>query len=506
MWMANPDKTGNWQDSTSDPNASTDGVDGASTDPNTATPTSVDPGASTGVGQTLGPVLDVDTRELRFGTSLNELTFRIRNVGGGALVYNLSVNVPWAVITPTSGQSIGESDVVTVRVARTGLPSREYTGSVTILAGGGASAAVALYMSVGGTRSAILQVSPEQVDFARGPAQATLTLQNTGGGSLAYTLTADAAWLRLGSTSGALEAGQTNAVVLTADRSQLNVGVHESRVRVLSGTSELGTVLVRVDKPVTAPLIVPWIECNGNTPAEVDVAVAQAAPWHLVTDTVIVSTQTNKASIYPQLRTRLGMRVIPGYKTSAVLGTGNFAAPAGWQQIAADVATAVALSGETTVIFEHESAVLSYLEGTATLDLAQLRQSLGYLPRTVSYLWYPGITWPAPGPKRDRAFALDAVAGEVLQCRFLDHSYAHPAWPTFTDWINARRDLQSLTPQPNVPICWTYCCDGFCYWDPTQIGTILQLLTSYSEVVIYPGGQLSAQTAAAMNQVLWPAP
>jgi len=503
-WTGSPDKADTWETNSTDPNAT---VNNASGDGSGGSTTSL--GNTTGsatLGQTLGPVLEVDVRELRFGTDLSTLTFHVRNIGGGALVYNMTVDSPWASVTPANGQSIGETDLVTVRVSRAGLAAREYIGRVTILAGGGASAVVALYVSVEGTHSATLDVAPSRVDLGAGSPQTTLTLRNTGGTPLSYTLSADEPWIRLGGTGGTLAAGQTSVTAVTVDRSQLVVGVHESRVRVLSGATELGSMLLRVEKPVTSPHIIPWIECNWSTQEYLDDTIARVAPWHLVTDTVIISTMPGRTAIYAQLSARLGMRVIPGIQTCTVLDPDDFDNLAGWQTLAAEVASAVAYSGETTIVLENEPGTNTYIDGTAPIDLNQFRQCMSYLPQNLTYLWYPGIMWANPGPRRDRAVALNAVVADVVRTRFLEHSFGHPLWPTFADWISARQQLQGLTPYPNIPIIWFYCCDGFCYWEPTQAASILNVTSAYDEIIFYPGYAHSLEAAPLVNQILWPPP
>lgn len=74
---------------------------------------------------------------------------------------------------------------------------------------------------------------------------------------------------------------------------------------------------------------------------------------------------------------------------------------------------------------------------------------------------------------------------------------------TFTDWITTRVELQRLTLRPNVPIVWTYCADGFCYWRPEQSRAIVNRLAGCPDVLVYPGMKTAADTARTMYAALW---
>lgn len=262
------------------------------------------------------------------------------------------------------------------------------------------------------------------------------------------------------------------------------------------------TPLFQPVRRLTSPKIIPWVECNGGSASEIDACVQALLPWDRLTDTVIVSTVPGKSAIYMTLSQRLGMTVIPGIKTEPIL-QGDLASENGWGMIAEQVKLILANTGGNTFVFENETALNSYLEGTNTVDLSRLRISLALLPKA-NYVWYPGITYATPGLKRERALALNAVVGGVLNCSFTDHMYGHPQWPAFKDWVSAHEALQRLTLTPNTPIVWTYCCDGFCYWQPNQARYIIGMLAGFQNVIVYPGASRSAETARTFYSALWP--
>lgn len=77
----------------------------------------------------------------------------------------------------------------------------------------------------------------------------TLTVENSGGGTLSWTASSDQSWLTLSSTSGSLTAGQTQDVTLSSGTSSLAAGTHTATVTVEDGsaTNSPQTMTVTVD-------------------------------------------------------------------------------------------------------------------------------------------------------------------------------------------------------------------------------------------------------------------
>ena len=63
-------------------------------------------------------------------------TFNITNTGQGTLNWTASVSASWLSISPASGATTTQTDVITVTVNPTGLTSNVYTAPVTISASG----------------------------------------------------------------------------------------------------------------------------------------------------------------------------------------------------------------------------------------------------------------------------------------------------------------------------------------------------------------------------------
>jgi hypothetical protein len=97
------------------------------------------------------PTLCVSPATLNFGSSSTSLTFSVWNCGGTALDYTISESSPWITsVTPTSGSSLGEQDLITVTVSRSGLADGRYDAPLTITSGtGGTPQTVNVIMYVG---------------------------------------------------------------------------------------------------------------------------------------------------------------------------------------------------------------------------------------------------------------------------------------------------------------------------------------------------------------------
>lgn len=92
------------------------------------------------------PELKLEPNELDFGTEATQKEFTIQNVGyesgifrSGAktLKYDIATNDNWISSSPTSGESDGEKDNITVTIDRTSLIIGNNTGEIDIFSNGG---------------------------------------------------------------------------------------------------------------------------------------------------------------------------------------------------------------------------------------------------------------------------------------------------------------------------------------------------------------------------------
>ena len=87
-------------------------------------------------GVSTDPRLSYSPTEIHFNTHepgwTGGSTFEIWNDGGDTLFYTISEDIPWIQVTPSSGDSTGEHDSITVNVVDTGSMSGYYSGAIGI--------------------------------------------------------------------------------------------------------------------------------------------------------------------------------------------------------------------------------------------------------------------------------------------------------------------------------------------------------------------------------------
>lgn len=257
--------------------------------------------------------------------------------------------------------------------------------------------------------------------------------------------------------------------------------------------------------PLVRPIPVPWLELNVDEATTVEYAIKGLINWTAVTDTAIVSSEPRLTGQYLLLKQRVpGMRIIPGLKTSPVLGTSDFASVAGWNRIGQVVRDMLAVTEDDTIIFEHETAMKSYLDGAYEIDMDQMREALRQLPQDVHYLWYPSVA--SSGDMLYRYLRICSVAEEILpNVQFVDH--ASVSWPNMfggSGATNLATALGAIARQPTVPLI--YSMNRSPYWMDADIPTAMgHVRTGWGEdswAILYPGYKHWVDAARNISELL----
>ncbi len=196
----------------------------------------------------------------------------VTNTGGGTLTWTLSVpsDASWLQVNPTSGsEASGASSTLTFIADAGDLQAGTYTTQVTLTPSGGMPgevfvtfrvSALSLTPVVTATATAVpvaspsMQISGTQLFLHAMVGKTSLphfvTVTNTGGGTLTWTLsvTPDAPWLQVSSTSGIETSGESSTLTLIADAGDLQAGIYTAQVTIMSsgGTSQEVFVTFRV--------------------------------------------------------------------------------------------------------------------------------------------------------------------------------------------------------------------------------------------------------------------
>jgi hypothetical protein len=216
-------------------------------------------------GTVTPPALSVSPASLSFsgeagGASPAAKTLTVSNSGGGTLNWSASESATWLSISPASGTNSG---TITVTPSTSGLTPGTYTTDITVTAAGagGSPKTIPVTLTVTAPTPPALSVTPASLSFSAtaggaNPAAKTLSVSNTGGGTLSWTAADDVLWLSLSPTSG------TNAgtVTVTPTIAGLSAGTYTATITVTGagadGSPKTIPVTLTVDPPPPPALAV----------------------------------------------------------------------------------------------------------------------------------------------------------------------------------------------------------------------------------------------------------
>ena len=445
------------------------------------------------------PILYVTTDTLAFGQSSTTRSFGVRNDGTGTLVYSVECSAPWVTITPQSGTNTGATDQIQVTVNRSALAPGLHTTTVIVASLDGQQHAIELSVTVANPNAGAqpeLAVSTDWI--TAGSVNKTVTfsvLNGTQVGVVSYTIESSVPWATVTPSSGTVGT-EADTITVKINRDLLYTGHHEASLVVRDAAGPTLTVALLVDKPLTSPRIVPWLEVNVADEAEIQHALAGLRVWRYVTDTACISTGTGHAALFTRLRAEMpDMKFIPGFKTSCRLYDPGLDSIAGWQLIASDIQQLATAAGINQVLLENETAIDDYLKGIDTVNLDQLRLGLQQLPPHIEIIWYPAITVLNVPAIQQRSTDLCRVVAETINPRFVDLSYADPGWPQWPPSWYARETIAALSNKPTFPQVYLGVQGDWQYWPESQVRTVLQQLSGKPDALFYPGGARWVESA-----------
>ncbi|MCM8769220.1 MAG: hypothetical protein NC911_06040, partial [Candidatus Omnitrophica bacterium] len=215
----------------------------------------------------VGPAMTVAPDNLDFGFTTGTLTFTVSNTGIGSL--NWSLGTPsyqqgsdWILSAmPSNGVLAGgNSVIVTVTVSRNGLAAGNYTATIPVTSNVN-NTAVIVTMKVANPE---LFVSPDTLDFGASLTSLQLSIKNTGGGVLNWTVTnnSDSPWITSINPNSGTATTETDTVVIEVNRQGLAVGTYNGSLKVAANSQE---IIIPVRLVVTPNLTVNPATLNFGT-------------------------------------------------------------------------------------------------------------------------------------------------------------------------------------------------------------------------------------------------
>lgn len=227
------------------------------------------------------PLIGASPDAMFFQAALNgaappSQTLTVQNLGAGNLSYQLGISYTqggqtgWLAATPGTGQVSTGTRSHTVSVNPSGLPAGQHTGRIRITGNASNSPRdVAITLTIGGGGGAPgLSLTPDTLEFsatAQGPSPApqNFAVNNTGTGSIQYSISSNQPWLAVTPPSGSTVGG-TVLHSVTVNPLSLPQGLYIGMLLVQPQNSELAAQSVEVRFQIGAPNLI------SASPARVD--------------------------------------------------------------------------------------------------------------------------------------------------------------------------------------------------------------------------------------------
>ena len=196
--------------------------------------------------ETLKPQLAVSSEVIDFDVADNNKTFTITNQNKiGTVTWQISKDQPWLSVTPTSGTVTTETKIISVAVNRDSVSFGNYSSTITVSSDAGTKTISVLMVKVN-PNAPQLTVTPPQLDFGSSQSSSTITIKNTGTGTINWTVTKSEAWILPSVPSGSTTNLSPSSVTISVDRNGLVVNNYSGTVTVNSNAGNQ-TVAIKME-------------------------------------------------------------------------------------------------------------------------------------------------------------------------------------------------------------------------------------------------------------------
>ena len=172
------------------------------------------------------------------GSNPADQTLTITNTGGSTLAWTATKTATWLTLSTSSGTA---PSTVTLATSLAGLTPGTYTGSISIASTAAANTPQTVNVTLVVSAPPTIGLSPTSLTFSgvaggAAPAAKTISVSNTGGSSLAWSASKDAAWLTISPASGTA----SSTITVTPSTTGLAAGTYSGTITI-TGTGATNT-------------------------------------------------------------------------------------------------------------------------------------------------------------------------------------------------------------------------------------------------------------------------
>jgi rhodanese-related sulfurtransferase len=187
------------------------------------------------------PLLQINPTSYDFGNMFigdrDDTTFEIWNGACCYLVYSITENCTWITVTPTSGGSSGEHDIITVDIDTSVLDAGFHQCDIQITTTNAGDAVLRVSVNTSMADAPRIACYPREYDFGeviKGTNPTTnFEIWNCGIDSLSYSLSKTDNWILVNPQSGT-STGEHDTIIVTITTSQLISGLHSGVIQITS--------------------------------------------------------------------------------------------------------------------------------------------------------------------------------------------------------------------------------------------------------------------------------
>lgn len=190
--------------------------------------------------------------------SSTNTTLNIRNSGEGTLNYTVAKDASWLTLSgDTSSSSTGQTKQVTLSFSDTGLALGTYNGTVTVTDNDSSNSNAPVQIPVAFTvLGPDIWISTNSISasacFNTNPTNNVLSVCNSKYGTLNYTISTNASWLRVNPNSGT-STGEVDSIDINYNVTGLNTGIYSGTISISDPIATNSPVTVNVQLTVLPP-------------------------------------------------------------------------------------------------------------------------------------------------------------------------------------------------------------------------------------------------------------